>query len=323
MMRLSAAIGIALFVLSSLGASAQDTIKQDTVKYGSAIKLSPVYYLPVLAAQERGIFKKNGINVEWVPSESGPDFQRNIASSVVQMGSSTGGNDIPAISRGVQATIVASLQPTDGFAVWVASNSRFKTPQDLKGARLGVSRLSGLEHAYGLVAAKKLGLTGDIRFIGTGGVRESLAVLVTGSIDGVILNPQNLIELKLQGRVRELFPIAGYLPKPWLFYTITASRSLVERRPDVVDRTVKSVLEANRFIMSTDGRPWAIAKMKEMNRYSDEGAQEVYATLNLSPDGKIGTEAVQNLMNFMTEYGLMKSGEATNVDALFTDRFVR
>ena len=37
----------------------------------------------------------------------------------------------------------------------------------------------------------------------------------------------------------------------------------------------------------------------------------------------IAHEAVQNLMNFMTEYGLMKSGEAIRIDALFTDRFVR
>jgi ABC-type nitrate/sulfonate/bicarbonate transport system substrate-binding protein len=318
-LRLLALVGIAALAVFGFGARAQ----QDTIKYGSAIKLSPVYYLPILAAQERGIFKKHGLNVEWIPSESGPDFQRNIAGSIVQIGSSTAGNDIPAISRGVQAQIVASLQPTDGFAIWVLSNSRFKAPQDLKGARLGVSRLSGLEHAYGLVAAKKLGLTNDIRFIGTGGVRESLAVLVTGSIDGVILNPQNLIELKLQGRVRELLPIAGYLPKPWLFYTITASRSLVEKRPETVERIVKSIIEANQFVMSPTGKPWALAKMKEMNKYSDQGAEVVYSTLNLSQDGKIDTQGLHNLVGFMTEYGLMKSGEVGRIDTLFTDRFVR
>ena len=74
------------------------------------------------------------------------------------MGSSNGGTDIPAISRGVPAVITANLQQRDGFAFWVLTNSRIKTPQDLKGAKIGVSRLSGVEHAYGLLAVKHLGL---------------------------------------------------------------------------------------------------------------------------------------------------------------------
>src|SRR5436190_6823464 len=207
------------YVLSVSAASAQDR-----VRYGSAIKLSPVYYLPILAAQEKWLFAKNGVAVEWIPSESGPDMMRNFASATIDMGSSNGGTDIPAISRGVPAIITANLQPHDGFAFWVLTNSRIKAPADLKGAKLGVSRLSGVEHAYGLVAAKRLGLSSDVGFIGTGGIRESLAILVTGSIDAVILNPQNLIELKLQGKVRQLLPIADFLPKPWFSYSITTSK---------------------------------------------------------------------------------------------------
>jgi len=310
-------------VLVSCVLSASAVSAQDRVRYGSAIKLSPVFYLPILAAQEKGMFGKNGVAVEWVPSESGPDMMRNFASSTIDMGSSTGGTDIPAISRGVPVVITANLQPRDGFAFWVLTNSRIKTPQDLKGAKLGVSRLSGVEHAYGLLAAKQLGLSSDVQFIGTGGVRESLAILVTGNVDGVILNPQNLIELKLQGKVRELLSIASFLPKPWFSYSITASKAMVERRPGVVARTQSSLFEANRFIASADGKSWAIAKMKEMNRYSDEGAQQVYTTLNLSPDGKTDKAAIQNAINFMTEYGLMKVGEAPKIDTVFTDQFIR
>jgi ABC-type nitrate/sulfonate/bicarbonate transport system substrate-binding protein len=311
----------AVFVLCVLSVSAVSA--QDRVRYGSAVKLSPVYYLPILAAQEKGMFAKHGVAVEWIPSESGPDMMRNFASATIDMGSSNGGTDIPAISRGVPAIITANLQPRDGFAFWVLTNSRIKTSQDLKGAKLGVSRLSGVEHAYGLLAAKQLGLSNDVSFIGTGGIRESLAILVTGNVDGVILNPQNVIELKLQGKIRELVPIADFLPKPWFSYSITTAKAMVERRPDVVARTQRSLFEANRFIESAEGKPWAMAKMREMNGYSAEGAEEIYATLNLSPDGKIDKAAVRNAINFMTEYGLMKPGEATAIDTVFTDRFVR
>src|SRR4051812_45072297 len=129
-MRFSVVMGLMLSVLTVATGHAQDK-----VRYGSAIKLSPVFYLPILAAQDKGFFKKNNLEVEWIPSESGPDLQRNFASSVVQIASSTGGGDIPAIGRGVPAIIVGNLQATDDFAVWVLSNSRLQKPTDLKGAK--------------------------------------------------------------------------------------------------------------------------------------------------------------------------------------------
>ena len=317
-MRLSVVIGLILSTLSVTTGWAQDK-----VRYGSAIKLSPVFYLPILAAQEKGIFKKNRLDVEWVPSQSGPDLQRNLASSVVQIGSSTGGGDIPAIGRGVPAIIVANLQSNDDFAVWILGNSRLQKPEDLKGAKIGVSRLSGAEHAYGRLVAKQLGLTNDIQFVAAGGVRESIALMLTGGVDAVVLSPHNLIDLQIQGRVKELLRVGSYEAKPWLSYTIIAAKAFVEKQPDVAKRTLNSIFEANRFIMSSDGRPWTIAKMKEENKYSDQAAEVAYTTLSLSPDGKLEKEAVKNVVNFMAEFGLVNAADVSNVDTLFTDQFVR
>ena len=108
-------------------------------------------------------------------------MQRDFAASAIQIGSSIGSADILAIARGVPVVIVANLQSSDNFAIWVAGNSRIRAPQDLKGAKLGVSQLGGAEHAYGRLVAKRLGLTNnDVQFVGTGGIQESLAILITG-----------------------------------------------------------------------------------------------------------------------------------------------
>jgi ABC-type nitrate/sulfonate/bicarbonate transport system substrate-binding protein len=194
--------------------------------------------------------------------------------------------------------------------------------QDLAGAKFGVSRLSGAEHAYGLLVANQLGLK-DAQFIGTGGIRESLAVLTTGSVDALILAPQNLIELKLSGKVRRLAWVSEYLPKPWVSYTVVASKRMIESHPEVVKRTVASLMAANKFLMSAEGKPWAIAKMKEVSKYSDRGAEEVYESLSLQSDGKLEKQSLQNVSSFMTEYGLLKDGEAPNIDTLFTNQFVQ
>ena len=63
--------------------------------------------------------------------------------------------------------------------------------------------------------------------------------------------------------------------------------------------------------------------MKEQSKYSDEAADAIYATLNLSPDGKVDPRAIKNLSDFMVEYDLLKAGEVPPVDTLFTDAATR
>ncbi len=311
-----------LFGLFLLALSASNLAAQEKVVYGTAIKLSAVYYLPVLAAQEQGFFKKNGIEAEWVPTQSGPDLQRDIASGAIQIGSSTGATDIPAIAKGVPSVIIANLQSEDGFAVWVGTKSRFNAPADLKGAKIGVSRLGGAEHAYGRLVAKGLGIS-DIQFISTGGVESSVALLTTGGIDGVVLSPHQMVDLQIQGKVKTLLTVDKYEGNPWLSYTIVAGKDFIEKKPDTVKRVVASILEANRFLMSPAGKPFAIAKMKEIHHYSDEAAEAIYKILDLSKDGKFEKQGIQNVVDFMVNYDLMKATDVTSIDTLYTDKFVR
>jgi NitT/TauT family transport system substrate-binding protein len=305
----------------ALAAGLNPATAQEKIKYGSSVRQAPEYYLPVLAAEERGIFKRNGVNVEWFPSNSGTDMQRALAANAINIGSSSAGADIPSIGRGVPIVIIANLQPTDDFAVWVNAKGKLQKPTDLKGAKLGVSRFGGLEHAYGQLVAKQA--KQDIQFVSTGGIKESLAVLVTGGIDGVVLTPAQMIDLKLKGIVRELVQVDTYRPKPWAAYTIVARRDFVQKEPDTVRRIVRSILEANRYIMSKEGKPWAVAKIREVGGQSADGAELVYGTLELSPDGKIERQAVQNLSNFMVEYGLIKKEELPPMDSIINDQFVR
>ena len=294
----------------------------DKISYGTAVKLSPVYYLPVLAGQDHGIFKKNGLDVEWVPANSGPDFHRALAAGAVQIGSSNSATDIPAIGRGAPSVIVADLQTADNFGIWVSTKGHINTIQDLKGAKIGVSRLSGAEDSYGKLVASKAHIEG-MQYTASGGVQESMALLLTGGIDGVVLTPHQMIDLKLQGKVKEVAEVEKYKPQPWVSYTIVAAKDFVAKQPDVAKRVIHSILEANAYITSPAGKPWALAKMKEISHYSDAAAPAVYDETALSKDGKIDRAAVKNVVDFMVQYNLIKASDVQNVDTLFTDKFVK
>jgi ABC-type nitrate/sulfonate/bicarbonate transport system substrate-binding protein len=117
--------------------------------------------------------------------------------------------------------------------------------------------------------------------------------------------------------------VEKYKPQPWVSYTIVAAKDFIAKQPDVAKRVVKSILEANAYITSPVGKPWALAKMKEESHYSDAAAPVVYDETTLSKDGKIDRAAIKNVVDFMVKYDLIKASDVQNIDALFTDRFVK
>jgi len=298
-------------------------IAQEKLKIGSAVEVFPPYYLPIYAAQEKGIFKKNGLDVEWAPSQSGADMTRAFAASAIKIALSAAATDSLAVARGVPLSVIGNLQSYDDFALWSASKGRVAKGEDLKGGKIGVSRFGGLEHSYAQLAAKKLGIEKDVQFVSTGGINESLAALVTGAIDAVVLPVANMLTLKLDGKVREIAEIKTFLPNKWISYTVVAQKDFIAKEPATVKAVVQSIFEANRFIMSAEGKPWVIAKMREINGYSAEAASASYDTLALSETGRIGTKGFENLLEFLSDYQMMKKDEVPAVGKIVDDQFVR
>jgi ABC-type nitrate/sulfonate/bicarbonate transport system substrate-binding protein len=185
-----------------------------------------------------------------------------------------------------------------------------------------VSRLAGAEDSYGKLVASKAGIEG-MQYTASGGVEASMALLVTGGIDGVVLTPHQMIDLELQGKVKEIAEVEKYKPQPWVSYTIVAAKDFVAKQPEVAKRVVRSILEANAYITSPAGKSWALATMKAQSHYSDAAAPAVYDETTLSTDGKIDRAAVKNVVDFMVQYDLIKAADVPNIDALFTDQFVK
>lgn len=317
--RLRTLIGTALIGMA-LGSPVQ---AQEKLKIGSSVKDSPFYYLPIGAAQEQGFFKKHGLDVEWVPSKSGSDLERAFAADAVKIGLSSAGADIVGIARGVPVSVLATLVPDDDFTVWASSQGKIKKPEDLKGAKVGVARFGGLEHSYAQLAADKLGLGKDVQYVSTGGINESLAALISGSIDAVVLPVSNLVKLELEGKVREIVPIKTFLAQPSITFTITARKDFIASNPETVKKVIASILEANRFIMSEKGKPWALKEIEQSQSVSKEGAELIYKTLNFSQDGKLQKAAIDNVVKFLVDFKILKTDKPPTADQIIDDRFAK
>lgn len=294
----------------------------EKLKFATATRVVPSYYLPPLAAQEKGIWKKNGLDAEWVPFASAPPLYQAVASGAVAIGLTMSVAQLQAAAAGVPVVIISNLDTTDKFFVWARQESRFKEPRDLKGARLGVARMGSVQHIYGRVVAKAVGLEDkDVGFVASGGIPESLAALKTGAIDAVILSIGPMAELKVKGEVREFSAVENYLPKEWLAHVGFAHRAFVKNSPDIIRKVIKSVLEATEFIRNNPS--WATEKIRLTSGYSSEASRLAYEELSYSRDGKIDPRAVENMRNFTIEYGIVAKEKIPPTAELFTAEFTQ
>jgi NitT/TauT family transport system substrate-binding protein len=293
----------------------------DKLKFATAIKASPNYYLPVLTAEGKGFWKENSLQAEWVPFRGAGSMFRSVASGAVKIGLTATPSLVQAASRGVPVMAASELEGGVDFTVWVRTDSPIRKPEDLKGRKIGVSRFGGSQHAYGRVVARALNLQKDITFISTGGIPAALAALRAAKIDAMVMPPVVMVKMIVGKKVRSLVPVAEYLPRPWSGHVVFAREDMIKENPAIIQRVVKAVLQAASFI--AENPSWSMNKMKEVSGYSDEVAQAAYKYFDYSKDGKISPEALTNVRKFLMDFGIVKGDKAPAVADLYTDRFTR
>lgn len=310
-----------MVLLVFLWVEKSDVLAIDKIKIGTAIREFPTYYLPILAAEERGFWKNNGLEVEWVPFKGSPLLMTGMISGDIKVGIAGSTGVLQAASRGLPVIIISDLQSKNDFTLYVKADSPIREPRDLKGAKIGVTRLGVVSHCFGILIAKKFGIEKDVKFIGTGGTPETAAALKVGAIDGTVLPVFEFAELVARGEVRQVTRAADHLPVEWLMDVVFTHKDFIKERPDIIKRTIKGLLEAIDFI---DKNPtWAIEKMKAESGFSEVAVKLVYQELGFTKDGRVNRKAVENVINFLVEYGIITKEKAPEVDKVFTSEFTR
>mgnify|MGYP005849612287 CR=1 FL=1 len=307
-------MGLALSLLLTPVARAQEKLRVATT-----VREYTGYYLPILAAQERGFFKEEGLEGEWVPFGGSPAMYRAVAAKEIDFGLAPVASVMLSQARGIPVIAVAELIPNDPFLIWVRSDSRFKDPRELDGTVMGVPRLGSTSHAYGQAMAKALGFKKGIKFVGAGGLTEEMAALKAGSIDSIIEPLAITIPLKMSGDIREIGSMTQFLPKEWLEHVVFATTDLIKKRPDVVRRGVRALLRGVDFIQKNP--KWATDKSVSVGGYSPEASRLMYEGIQYSRDGKINRKTMEDVRSFLIEFGVIPKDKTPPVDELFTQEF--
>ena len=314
-----------LFLYLTLAAilltSVSSTLAAEKIKIGTALVTHPVFALPMVAAEEKGFWKQQALQVEWVPLRGGAALVRAQAAAAVQMGVDGVVGAVRGMARGVPIIIVSHLGVPDKFGIWVRSNSPVRNPRDLRGKKIDVLRLGGSAHAFGKAVSQALGIEREVSFMGSGGIRNMLAGLKTGAVDSLLGTFFAVGPLWGKGEAREILKVEDYLPKPWPNRVVTSRKDFLARRPQDVGKMVKAILGATDFIMRNKG--WTMAKLQSVSRYTPKVAAAIYPMLKFSPDGRMNKQALSNVRKFLIDFRVIKPENAPPVEQLYTNRFTR
>ena len=201
-------------------------------------------------AEEAGLFKKYNLDFHLVFISSSSIVTAALLGGDAEMTLTGGIGNVRAYVQGsTDVVFVGGVKNVMTHSIVGGGN--IKRPEDLRGKRVGVSRIGGNSHYFTNQALRRFNLEPgrDFTFIQTGGEPEALAALMGGGIDAAALTaPADTQGIALGYRY------VVYGPDLKIPYSATAfvtKRSVIAKRPQVISQFMRVMAEASK-LMHTD-----------------------------------------------------------------------
>jgi NitT/TauT family transport system substrate-binding protein len=214
-------------------------------------------------ARERGLFRKYGLDVRIVLFRGDTQgTQALIAGGIpVMMGGPAGA--LAAAASGVDLVETLTLSPAMPYLL--VGRGAVKTPQDLRGRRIGVSGtgLSASRVAV-LIALRSFGLDPQkdgIVLLPMGTEAERTSALEQGSIDATVFDLLYKPIIDKQG-----LPIIANLAErhvPWEHDVLLTTRRYAQSHRQVMESLIKGLLEAHAYILDPANKRFVLRIMAE------------------------------------------------------------
>jgi ABC-type nitrate/sulfonate/bicarbonate transport system substrate-binding protein len=155
-------------------------------------------FLPLHAAAQQGMFDKHGVNVDLVFT-TGPQAVQSLIAREVDVAYVDLAQLVRVGLAGADAVMLAATTNTLLFKLIAVPT--IQRPEDLKGKRLGITRLGTTSDFAARYMLGRVGLApdDDVALVQTGGSPELFQALVAGAIDAGLANEPFVMQARKQG----------------------------------------------------------------------------------------------------------------------------
>ena len=215
-------------------------------------------------AHDEGLFKKNGLDVELLHIPSSSLIIQTILAGEVAISYVDGRNSIQSNLTGSDVVLIAGV--TNRFPFTFMARPEFKRVSDLRGKRIGVTRVGSSTHTVTLYVLNQAGLKpGDYEIVPLGEVPNILIALTAGRIDAGPLSSPTTIRARRAGLV-DLATPAKDGPE-YVSIAVGATRAYIRSNPEIVRRFMRAYAEAVHLFKSN--KPIALKALQKYTRVSD------------------------------------------------------
>ena len=285
-----------------LGLTAGSVLAQEKIRV--AIPLFPTAAFPVLVANDRGFFQKEGLTVEPIRINSAPTTYQALISGDVHAAAGAPTGLLPSHSQGADIVALGSWDNLVPY-VWV-TREKISDVRELRGKKIGVNRAGSKPWLIIQVLLQDAGLdpVKDLTLLQMGGgSQERVAALMRGGIDATLADVFFEPIMKKRG----FFVLRGR-PTPFMNAPIAIKRSYLSSQRSTLKKFVKAFSDATRYLVENkEGTMRPLTQL--LNSNDAEVIDFAYQYLHSNSEATLypPEEAVRNLIR-MSAYMDKKLG---------------
>jgi len=253
---------------------------------------------PIWVADQKGFFKKNGLNAEVISISASTIVIQALLTGEVDFIIAPSATLVTSKLAGADTVMVSTNLPL--FIDHIVSLGNITTIEQLKGKIGGVNRLGTTSDMTLRLALRRLGVDPDkeTKIIATGENPQRLAALANNITQFTLLGEPLVREAEKLG-FRDLFDIGTLKIQYHVNAVVTREKTVKERRP-LVQKVVRAFTEALHYIKTNKEDAKALIG-KNLKTKDPEGLERAYRAYNSAfPEVPYpNTEGVKTLLDDM------------------------
>ncbi len=302
-------------ILVSTGAA----IAADKVRVGKSVS-QPFAFAPVEIGTAEGIWAKHGLEVETIIFAGDAKLQQGLVANSVDFGLGSG----PAmgfLAKGVPAKAVGALanEPLS-MGLIVGASSAIRKPQDLKGAKIGITTNGALTYWLARELSRQMGWGSEgIETVALGAISAQFAALKRGQVDGIIMSSSQGYGLEKSNEGKLLLEFGTYI-KDFHTHVIYATNDMIEHKPDQIRRFLAGWKDVIAFMAANKDETVRIAR--QVTNLDEEIERREYDDVMpmMSRDLRFNAKALDVIGDSFPELDIMPT--KPDMRTLYTEEFL-
>jgi ABC-type nitrate/sulfonate/bicarbonate transport system substrate-binding protein len=250
---------------------------QDRIRMG----LSSVSALhsAMWVAEQKGLFRKHGIDTEIiVTGQGGAAGISALLANDIQLVASAGDALVAAALQGADTVMIAGVVNKGLQRIMVRPD--IKTPAELRGKRVGVTRIGAVSHSVLLMILKRWNMSPtDVQVLQVGSSPNMLASMEKGGLDAAVITIPSMFVAEDRG-----YKVLLDLADTDIYYLqtmVATTRSYVKAHRDKAIRFLKGYLEGIAYFKQNRKESLEVVKKKlRLDANQERNLEKAFDLLN-------------------------------------------